>query len=103
MVLAALASAASASPVLRTTLPGDFDSESQTARRVALLSPAFGPSSHLTASASLPWNAGQVLPATTATPLPIGTTPMTPGIALALAASNDATLPPKTGQRATAA
>src|SRR5262252_9051027 len=47
--------------------------------------------------------AAQVLSAITATPFEIVTTSFTPGIDLARAASNDATLPPKTGHRATTA
>ena len=70
---------------------------------VALVTAAFGPSSHCTTSAFLPWIADQVLSAMTATPLGIWITSFTPGTALAFDASKLATLPPNTGQRATLA
>ena len=75
---------------------------------------AFGPSSHLILSALRPRIAAQVLLAITATPasgwnangageLLISTTFTTPGTFSASAASNDVTVPPSTGERATTA
>ena len=69
----------------------------------ALVSFAFGPSSHCTSSARRPCIAVQVLSAITATPFEIWITSFTPGIAFAFAASKLATFPPNTGQRATTA
>jgi hypothetical protein len=54
-------------------------------------------------SAAFPWNAAQVLSATTATPREVSMTRRTPGTARARAGSNRRTVPPNTGQRASAA
>ena len=73
------------------------------AHGLSLSSAAFGPGSQSTFSASRPSFAAQKWSATTATPLGTCTTLRTPGTALAAVASNDFTLPPNTGARATTA
>ncbi|CAJ2713907.1 Uncharacterised protein [Burkholderia pseudomallei] len=60
-------------------------------------------SSHSTFSASRPCFAAQKPFATTATPRSTCTTDTTPGTAFAALASNDFTLPPKTGGRCSSA
>src|SRR5258705_2718787 len=101
--------AASASPSLRTVFPGLAAFSMKCLRSDSLDSVALGPSSHVIFSALRPWMAAQELLARTTMPpevkAPSPTASMeitsrTPGTALALAASNFATLPPKTGQRA---
>src|SRR5205823_6012160 len=64
---------------------------------------AFGPSSQRMSSAARPCFAAHVSAATTATASSRRTTCCTPGMAFALASSTLATLPPNTGQAATAA
>jgi hypothetical protein len=68
-----------------------------------VLTAATGPECHSISKASLPANAAWVLVAITATPLGTASTAVTPRTALALRASNRATLPPNTGDRAIAA
>jgi hypothetical protein len=60
---------------------------------------ALGPSCHVILSFLRPANAAHVFLPTTATPEGTRTTSSTPGIFFVSVASNDATLPPKTGQR----
>src|SRR5881397_1217102 len=64
---------------------------------------AFGPSSQRMSSAARPCFAAHVSAATTATASSRRTTCRTPGMAFALASSTLASLPPNTGQAATAA
>ena len=66
------------------------------ASMAAVFSAAPGPSSQTMLSAWRAWPARQQLLATTATPSEICTTSITPGMALALAASKDLTVPPMT-------
>src|SRR5258708_4040572 len=102
-------SALSASPSLRTTLPGCAAFSTKCLRSDSLDSPAFGPSSQVMSSALRPCTAAHELSASTTTPPAVnapsptgsmGNTSRTPGTCFALAASNFASLPPKTGQRA---
>src|SRR6266852_3516139 len=102
-------SALSASPSLRTTLPGCAAFSMKCLRSDSLDSPAFGPSSQVMSSALRPCTAAHELSASTTTPPAVnapsptgsmGNTSRTPATCLALAASNFASLPPKTGQRA---
>src|ERR1019366_6137800 len=101
---AALANPAVTLPSFRATAPPGLLAPSSSVLRItALVSAAFGPSSHLISSASRPCIADQVLSATTATPLEICTASFTPRIAFALSALKLATFPPITGHRATTA
>jgi len=100
---AAEASAASGSPALRATRPGVAASCLYSARRPALESPALGPRSHSTASASRPRFAAQKPVAITATPEPTSTTCLTPGTASAAAESMLRAFAPKTGAWRTSA
>src|SRR5450432_2737798 len=106
---AADARAESASPSLRTTLPGLEALATNCSRKDFEDSAACGPSSQVISSALRPCMAAQELPAMTTTPpeekAPCATgsttnTSCTPGTAFVLVASNLAGLPPNTGQRA---
>src|SRR5262249_4049786 len=102
-------SEASASPSLRSGLIGFAAFSRNCLRNSVLDSFAASPSSHLICSAFRPWIAAHEFSATTATPpvveaprplVSIWNTSLTPGTVLAFVASNDATLPLNTGQRA---
>src|ERR1700730_4057048 len=101
--------AASASPSLRTAFPGFAAFSMKCLRSDSLDSSAFGPSSQVTFRSLRPAMAAQELLARTTTPPEVNApsptasmviTSRTPGTALVLVASNLATLPPNTGQRA---
>src|SRR5258708_36414371 len=101
--------AASASPSLRTVFPGLAAFSMKCLRSDSLDSLALGPSSQVMFRALRPCMAAQELLARTTMPpevkapsptASIEITSRTPGTAFALVASNFATLPPNTGQRA---
>src|SRR5262245_5960034 len=101
--LLAEASAASTSPVFFCTAPGCLHCSANVCEISGVLWADTGPSSHFTVSARRPSIADHVLSATTASPVEIGTTSLTPGTDLAFVASKLAAFPPKTGQRAATA
>ena len=76
-------STASASPSLRASCPGLFDSVSYSRSIIALVTWAMGPSSYTILSALRPFTALQNPSATTAMPLLTCTTCFTPGTCLA--------------------
>src|SRR6266571_2576635 len=100
---AAPAIAAATSPSLRATTPDFSDAVASCCTMSAVERFAFGPSSQRMSSAARPCFAAHVSAPTTATASSSRTTCCTPGMAFALASSTLATLPPNTGQMATAA